>query len=155
MEAITGRSLSKRHSLFPERLLSLWFYAYGSIFIITHANQGRGSQWAIPLCQDLWEATKSQQPNHFCTIWQRLQRLPEPLHNPSLPLCFVEQSTINHTHAVDWRGLRYTEHVWAKHSRLPSQSVNFARPLGQWSRLQPCYGKCGENDKQLKICLQH
>lgn len=53
LTAITGRSVVKRHSHFPERLLSLWFYAYCSIFIITHANQGGNSRQAILLCQHL------------------------------------------------------------------------------------------------------
>lgn len=58
------------------------FYAYRSIFIITHANQGGSSQWAIPLCQHLRVATESQQPNHFCAIWRRLHGRPPPLHHP-------------------------------------------------------------------------
>lgn len=116
LEAITGHSVVKRRSPSPERLLSLWFYAYSSKFIITHANQGGSSRQAILLCQHLWVATETQQPNYLCTIWQRLRRRPPPLHNPCPPLHCVKQSTSNHWRSVDWAGRHYAEHVWANNT---------------------------------------
>lgn len=84
----------------------VWFYAYSSIFIIAHANQGGSSWQAVLICQHLWVATETRRPNYLCSIWQRLQKRPPPpaplpLHNPLLPLHRIKRSTSNVWFDVD------------------------------------------------------
>lgn len=105
VEPITSHSESKRNSHFPERLLSVQFYAYGSIFIITRSNQGGSSQWAISLCQHLWVAMESIAKSHLYHLAER--RIP-PLINLWQPICSVESWLSNHIYA------HYAEYVWAK-----------------------------------------
>lgn len=131
VEAITG-SVSKRHSHYPERLLSLGFHAYCSIFIITHANQGGSSQWALWLCQHLGVATTSQQPNHFATIWQRLHR--QPPHHSTVLVCHsaVSNSQYRITHRLLIEEVYITQSMYELNALTwPDNQENLPGFLGQ------------------------
>lgn len=141
----------------------VWFYAYSSIFIIAHANQGGSSWQAILICQHLWVATETRRPNYLCSIWQRLQKRPPtncavatPQSTPATPpyqtvhiKCLIWRGL-----PADWAGRNYVQHVSANYTRTINECDRGFEDQIQGELLDvECVLRV--NNKQVELCIRH